>query len=110
MPRGNLFDLPDGGWGVHHDRDAATLRHRPQPVRGSLKQHLPMLGNVEREADAEHPRLIFPAGNTRAAFGTLNGEAAHCHETIGMGLCRFQDEIVVVTFPCGREYHGAMYA
>jgi hypothetical protein len=45
---------------------------------------------VEREAHAEHPRLLLPVGDQRAAGGIAQRQPTHHGESIGVLLRRRQ--------------------
>ena len=60
---------------------------------------------LEREAHAEHARLLLPVGHACAALRLLQREAPHHREAIRIQARGFEREIVALAFPRGWNQH-----
>ena len=57
----------------HHQGNTVALGRGPQPIRRAVGQQLPVVLVVEREAHAEHARLLLPARYASRLAGSSSG-------------------------------------
>ena len=100
-----LRDAVDGGDRAgreDHERHAGALGGRPEPVRGAVGEPRLLQLRVEREPHAEHPGLLRPAVDERAALphevasGPLRADAlAHRLASVPGATSDSEDEEIV---------------
>src|SRR6266566_2929335 len=84
MPLCHLGDFRKETRGHQRDGQARTLRRRPEPIDGPVRQPRALRWFMEREPQAEHPRALLPRIHEPATLWLVEREAAEDHELVGV--------------------------
>src|SRR5215831_8699176 len=87
-----------------HDCKSSFLGCRPEPIGGAVGEPSARRGRVERQAHAEHARLLLPCRQQRCRFRVLQRNAAHDTEAAGITLGGFERIVVAIVQARRHDY------